>query len=385
MAAKGLGTWIWNYARWPDFTWSRAKLAAPLAAARRAQGEVAGMARLLGSDADLNAQLEVLAQEGVATSAIEGETFDPNALRSSLARKLGLSAAGLPMPSRSVDGLTDMLLDATTHYAKPLTLKRLCSWQAALFPTGRSGLHRIRVGKLRGKTPMRVVSGPIGREHVHYEAPPCDRLPDEMKAFLSWFNSPHRDLDGLLRAGLAHGWFELIHPFEDGNGRVGRALLDRALAQDEQRAVRLYSMSARLMAVRNDYYRALEQLSRGSLDVTDWLRWFLVQVEAAARTSEGTVRHVLRKAGFWMQHAQGTFNARQRKALNAMFDAGPAGFIGGMTNRKYAHLNHTSPATAQRDLAQLVANGCLTLTGAGRSARYVLPEETVAVDSPRAR
>ncbi len=374
MAPKHLTTkWIWQLAGWPSFTWDAAALSARLAAARRAQGEVAGMARLLDAHTDLNAQLEVLTREGVATSAIEGEKLDASSLRSSLARRLGLPTAGLPPAPRYAEGLVEMLLDATREYERPLTLKQLCAWQAALFPTGRSGLTEIRVGKLRADDPMRIVSGPIGRERVHYEAPPGEGLDVEMKKFLSWFNAVPSGLDGLLRAGLAHAWFELIHPFEDGNGRVGRALLDRALAQDEARSSRLYSMSAQLEAVRDEYYDALGEMSRGGLDVTAWLRWFLVQVEAAARSSDATVQRVLFKARYWTQHAAKPLNERQRKALNALLDAGPGGFIGGMTNRKYASLTRASPATAQRDLAQLVELGCLVLAGAGRAAHYELP------------
>jgi Fic family protein len=373
MATKHLDKWIWQDAAWPNFTWDAARLSAPLAAARRAQGEVAGMAKLLDADADLAAQLEVMTREGVATSAIEGESLDPDTLRSSLARRLGLPTAGLPPATRSAEGLGDVLLDATRDYARPLTLKLLCDWQAALFPTGRSGLHEIRTGELRGADPMRIVSGPIGREHVHYEAPPRERLNAEMEDFLAWFNAPPAGLDGVLRAGLAHAWFELVHPFEDGNGRVGRALLDRALAQDEGRAARLYSMSARFAAVRDEYYDALGKLSRGSLDATEWLAWFLAQLEAAAKSSELTVQKVLFKARYWVKHASKPLNERQKKALNALLDAGPRGFVGGLTNKKYAGLTHTSPATAQRDLAQLVESGCLVLVGAGRGARYELP------------
>jgi Fic family protein len=222
---------------------------------------------------------------------------------------------------------------------------------------------------------MQIVSGPIGRERVHYEAPPRDRLEDKMKRFLAWYNKPPQGIDGLVRAGLAHAWFEIIHPFEDGNGRVGRALLDRTLAQDERRAVRLYSMSARFMIVRDDYYSALERTSMNGLDVTEWLHWFLEQFTAAALASEQTVAHVLRRARFWMKHAKTPMNVRQRKALNVLLDAGPQGFLGGMTNRKYAHLTKTSPATAQRDLAELVETGSLVLIGAGRSARYELPAD----------
>jgi Fic family protein len=195
-----------------------------------------------------------------------------------------------------------------------------------------------------------------------------------MRQFLAWYNRPPDGLDGLIRAGLAHAWFELIHPFEDGNGRVGRALLDRALALDERRSVRLYSMSARIMIVRDDYYTALEQLSRNGLDATHWLLWFLEQVAQAIRASESTVANVVRKARFWVLHGQDSLNARQRTVLNVLPDAGPGGFVGGMTNRKYSHLTKTSAATAQRDLAELVTLNCLVLTGAGRSARYELAE-----------
>ena len=372
MAAKPLTRWIWQRPEWPDFTWNSQRLAQPLSAARRAQGELAGMARLLDPDTDLIAQLEVLTSEGVATSAIEGERFDPNAVRSSLARRLGLPTAGLPAPQRSVEGLVDVLLDATQRLNRPLTLKMISAWQAALFPAGRSGLSKIRVGTLRGPAPMRIVSGPVGRQRVHYEAPPRRGLEQEVRRLLTWFNERPAHVDGLLRAGLAHAWFELIHPFEDGNGRVGRALLDRAIAQDENRSSRLYSLSARFMAVRDDYYAALQALSHRTLDATDWLQWFLEQVVAACTDSAHTVERVLQKARFWIRHGQSALNSRQRKALNALLDAGPGGLVGGMTNRKYAHLNHVSPATAQRDLAELADRGILRAQGAGRSVRYEL-------------
>jgi len=364
--------WIWQHPKWPTFIWNVAALSPALSRARRVQGELAGVARLLDAKLDLSAQLEVLTLEGLTTSAIEGETLDPNALRNSIARRLGLPTAGLPRPSRSVDGLVEVLLDATQAFREPLTLKRLNAWQAALFPTGRSGIHEIRVGALRGKEPMRIVSGPIGRERVHYEAPPHDRLDREMRVFLDWFNAPPAGLDTLLRAGLAHAWFEIIHPFEDGNGRVGRAILDMALAQDEQRSTRLYSLSARFMDQREAYYEALERTSSGDLDVTPWLSWFLEQVQAATRSSESLVHSVLKKARFWMQHAQSELNERQLKALNRLLDAEPGGFVGGLTNKKYASLTRASPATAQRDLADLVEKGCLIAVGGGRSARYEL-------------
>ena len=374
MAAKPLKPWIWQRPEWPEFYWDSARLARPLANARRAQGELIGMARLLDPDSGLRAQLEVLTSDGVATSAIEGERLDPNAVRSSLARRLGLPTAGLPAPPRSVEGLVDVLIDATQKLDKPLTVKMLGNWQASLFPTGRSGLTKIRVGQLRGTARMQIVSGPIGKQLVHYEAPPRPRLERELKRFVQWFNAPPADLDGLLRAGVAHAWFELFHPFEDGNGRVGRALLDRALAQDENRSVRLYSLSARFMAARNEYYDALQALSRGTLDATDLLRWFLDQIVAACADSAHTLERVLAKARFWMRHGQSRLNVRQQKALNALLDAGPDGFVGGMTNKKYAHLNRVSPATAQRDLADLAVRGVLKAQGGGRSARYELAD-----------
>jgi Fic family protein len=354
------------------FSWDTAALSPGLSRVRRAQGELSGVARLLDSKLDLSAQLEILTLEGQMTSAIEGEILNPDALRSSIARRLGLPTGGLQRPSRAVEGLVELLLDATQRHDQPLTLKRLCAWQGALFPTGRSGLLKIRVGALRGKAPMRIVSGPIGRERVHYEAPPRTRLGGELRTYLKWFNGPPAGLDTLLRAGLAHTWFEILHPFEDGNGRVGRAVLDMSLAQDEHRSVRLYSMSARFMDQREAYYAALERTSSGHLDITPWLLWFLEQVEAAIRSSELLVTTVLRKARFWMRHAQSELNERQLKALNRMLDAEPGGFEGGMTNRKYANLTKASSATAQRDLAALVDKGCLVPIGSGRSTHYKL-------------
>lgn len=380
MGANGRKRWIWQQPGWPRFAWDMAALAGPLSQARRAQGELAGLYALLDSQQDLTAtQVEVLTIEGLTTSAIEGEALEPNVLRSSIARRLGLPVAGRPPAPRAVEGLAEVLLDATQHYEQELTLRRLCAWQAALFPTGRSGLHEIRVGDLRGDDPMRIVSGPVGNERIHYEAPPRDRLEAEMRDFLEWFNHPPPDLDGLIRAGIAHVWFEILHPFEDGNGRVGRALLDMALAQDERHSIRFYSLSSRFNEQRDEYYAALERTSSGGLDITPWLEWFLRQLEVAIRSSKGTVAKVLTKARFWMRHAQTELNERQRKALNRMLEAGPEGFDGGMTNRKYANLTRASPATAQRDLADLVAKGYLVASGRGRSVRYqlVLPQSPV--------
>jgi Fic family protein len=345
---------------------------APLCApARLAQGKVLGAARLLDANLTLEAVAAILVEDGVTTSAIEGERLDLDAVRSSVARCLGLPTAGLPVPPRAVDGLIDVLLDATRHYDAPLTRKRLFGWQAALFPTGYSGLHPIRAGKLRGDEPMRVVSGSVGRERVHFVAPPSAGLGAEFDRFLTWFNAPPADLDGLVRAGLAHLWFVTLHPFEDGNGRLARAITDMALSQDERQPMRLFSLSAQILRERESYYDILEQTQRGGLDVTDWLEWFLTQVESAATAAEQTVANTLAKARFWLTHQASVLNERQRKVLNRLLDEGPDGFEGGINTRKYVGMTKTSRATAYRELTDLVGKGCLRPTAkGGRSSAY---------------
>ena len=367
------GNWIWQRAAWPHFTWDASALMGVLGRARLAQGQALGTARMLEGELGLEAWSAVLVADGVTTSAIEGETLDPRAVRSSVARHLGLPAAGLPAPSRTVEGLVDVLLDATRHHDLPLTRARLMRWHAALFPTGRSGLHDVRAGQLRGKAPMQVISGRLGREQVHFEAPPRGRLLTGLSAFLRWYASPPRGLDGLLRAGVAHLWFLTLHPFEDGNGRIARALTDMALAQDERAAVRTWSLSSRILAERDAYYALLEQTQRGGLDVTPWLSWFLEQVEEAASGAHVVAGRTVLKARFWLRHSVETLGPRQVKALNRLLDAGPGGFDGGLTARKYAGMNHCSRATATRELADLVARGCLVPNGkGGRSAAYEL-------------
>ena len=365
--------WVWQQPDWPDWRWDAAGLSADLALARRAQGEALGRTQLLSPDLDVAAQAEILLAEGLATSAIEGEQLDVQALRRSIARRLGvtLETATPPAPAGdAVEGLLDVLQDATDNWQQDLTLERLNAWQAALFPTGRSGLHEIRMGQLRGPEPMRIVSGPLHRERVHFEAPPRKGVKRELRRLIQWFNGPSRQLDGVVRAGLAHLWFEVLHPYEDGNGRVGRALLDMALAQDAGSAMRVYSVSAQLNSVRGDYYAALEIASRGSLDASAWLGFFVHQVQSAAKASEVAVGKVLDKARFWMMHGGTSMNDRQRKVVNRLLDCGRGGFEGGMTNSKYQRLTGASPATAQRDLAELARISVLTPLGAGRTARY---------------
>ena len=365
--------WVWENADWPQFRWQQATVAATLARTRLEQGKVLGTIRLLDTTLTLEAVASILVEDGLTTSAIEGERLDLAAVRSSVARHLGLSTAGLPKPPRAVDGLIEVLLDATRRYAETLTLERLCGWQAALFPTGHSGLHPIRAGQLRGEEPMQVVSGGVGRERVHFIAPPRDHLETELARFLAWFNDPPAGMDGLIRAGLAHLWFVTLHPFEDGNGRLARAITDMALAQDERQPVRFFSLSAQILRVREDYYAILEQTQRGDLDVTAWLSWFLDQVQAAANAAEQTIANTLAKARFWLQHQTTNLSERQRKALNRLLDAGRSGFEGGMNTRKYISLTKISRATAYRELADLVEKGCLVPTGkGGRSSAYVL-------------
>jgi Fic family protein len=367
--------WIWQRRAWPNFKWDDAKLANVLARARLRQGELLGAARLLDARLSREAQAQTLIQDGINTSAIEGEQINVDAIRSSVARHLGLPTAGLRAAPRSVDGLVEVLLDATSYHAKPLTQKRLFGWQAALFPTGRSGLHKIKTGALRGDDPMRVVSGPIGRQRVHFEAPPRKGLEAQLRRFLDWFNATPAQLDGLVRAGLAHLWFVTLHPFEDGNGRIGRAITDMALCQDEQRPQRLFSLSAQIMRNRDGYYAVLERTQRDGLDVTPWLVWHLEQVSLACELAGGTIAHVLAKARFWLHHQGTPINDRQRKVINVLLDAGPSGFAGGMNTRKYVSLTRASRATAYRELADLVEKGCLVPSGGGRSVSYQIRRE----------
>lgn len=378
--------WIWQRPDWPNFTFDMKVIAPILSNARSTQSRVLGKAQALGLGNLGSALAEIWVEEANATARIEGEKLDLAAVRSSVARRLGLASAGVA--SRSVEGLIDLMEDATRHWRQPLTLERLCSWQAALFPTGFAGLTKIRVGGLRTHaTPMQIVSGPIGREKVHFEAPPSKGLARELRQFLAWFRST-RDgsVDGLLRAGTAHLWFETLHPFEDGNGRVGRAVIDLALAQDAKLDQRLYSVSRRLAEKRNDYYTELASASRGTMDITRWLAWFLSQLEEACRASEGVIDLSLAKARFWLQHRHASLNERQRKAVNRILDAGPGGFEGGMSTEKYGHLVRVSRATAYRDLEELVRHGLLRQAGVGRGTRYCAAmEEWEAMPHPGKR
>lgn len=366
--------YIWQHPDWPKFRFDYGRLLVLVAGARRAQGVLLGKAAAIGLQALPGAENEVWVSEAIATAAIEGEKLNLDAVRSSVARRLGLDNQLRRPISRHVEGLLDAMADASRLWAEPLSRERLCGWQAALFPSGFSSIRQIKVGSFRDD-PIAVMSGPEGRETTHYEAPPAERLEGEVIAFLEWFNRTQGggdtpDADGLVRAGLAHLWFETLHPFEDGNGRVGRAIIDMALAQDVQQATRLLGISRRMAEARDEYYLQLERAQKGDLDVTEWLCWFVEQFRVACEESSRILDRSLEKAQFWAAHAGASLSDAQRKAVNTLLEAGPQGFDGGMSTRKYCSLTRVSPATASRDLGALTKLGLLAVTGRGKSTRY---------------
>ncbi len=328
----------------------------------------------LGLDLELAAQLESLTQEAVKTAEIEGELYNPDAVRSSIARRLGLPTAGLPSPPRSVNGLVDVLLDATDTNRSDLSSERLKAWQATLFPTGRSGLYEIGVGQWRTEA-IKIVSGRAGKEKIHYEAPPADRIDHEMQLFIAWWQKSHPDqnnTDPVIRAGVAHYWFVAIHPFADGNGRIARALSDMALAQSDGAAKRCYSLSAAIIENRDGYYAVLESTSSGQGDITAWLDWFLDCLELSLKQSKATIEKVLSLTHFWHNISDISLNDRQIKVVKKLLEAGEGGFAGGLTAKKYQGMVKGSRATLTRDLADLVDKGILLLTGERKAARYHL-------------
>ncbi|MBX3426949.1 MAG: Fic family protein [Pirellulales bacterium] len=355
---------------WPQLTWDNDQLAAPLAEVRHQQGRLLGKMETLGFDLRSEASLVVLTADVVNSSAIEGEQLDPHEVRSSIARKLGLDVAGLPLPSRNVDGVVEMMLDATQQFQEPLTADRLYGWHAALFPTGHSGIHKIDVGKWRTDEagPMQVVSGAIGKERVHFQAPTADRLAIETDQFLKWFNGS-KDIDPVLKAALAHFWFVTIHPFEDGNGRIARAIADMSLARADGSKDRFYSMSSQIESERKDYYRQLEIAQRGKLDVTAWLDWFVGCLSRAIDRSGEQLAGVLNKAHIWQRLQDRPVNERQRTVINRMLDD----WEGFLTTSKYAKLAKCSTDTALRDIRELLERGVLIQnSGGGRSTSYRL-------------
>jgi len=358
---------------WPAFEWDARAVAGALADVRHRQGLLLGRMGQLGFDLQTEAGLSVLTREVVTSSAIEGEMLNPEEVRSSIARRLGLDAAGLPNAGHDVEGIVEMMLDATRDFLAPLTDERLFAWHSALFPTGRSGMHRITVGAWRTGTsgPMQVVSGAIGKGKVHFEAPEASRLPSEMQRFLAWFDQPAAT-DPVLKAAVAYLWFVTIHPFEDGNGRIARAIADMALARADNTQERFYSMSAQIEVERKSYYQELESAQKGDVEITPWILWFLECLGRAIDRADDILAAVLHKARVWRRISGHPINDRQRVVVNRLL----GGFVGNLTSSKYAKLAKCSPDTALRDIQVLADLGVLVRNpGGGRSTSYRLTDE----------
>jgi Fic family protein len=361
---------IYERKDWPRFHWNRERLAEPLAAVRHQQGRLIGHMEALGFNLRQEAVLQTLTEDVLKSSEIEGEKLDPAQVRSSIARRLGMDIGALKPADRNVEGVVEMMLDATRHYDQPLTDERLFAWHASLFPTGRSGMTKIKAGAWRDDStgPMEVVSGPIEKEKVHFQAPKAKRLAADMRTFLDWFNA-NAHIDQVLKAGQAHLWFVTIHPFHDGNGRIARAIADMALARSENSPQRFYSMSAQIRQERAAYYNIFEQTQKGTLDITPWMEWFLGCLGRAIEGAQTTLGTVLAKARFWERIANFPINERQRVVLNRL----PDGFEGKLTTTKYAALAKCSQDTALRDILPLVERGILVRNPeGGRSTSYAL-------------
>jgi Fic family protein len=362
--------YIYEREDWPRFSWNQEKITGLLAAIRHRQGHLIGRMEALGFQMREEAILHTLTLDVLKSSEIEGEILDKEQVRSSIARRLGIDIGKFAIAGRNVEGVVEMMLDATQNYNQPLTRERLFSWHASLFPTGYSGMSKIKVAAWRddAKGPMQVVSGPVGQEKVHFEAPAANLLEKEMKAFLDWYNCDD-GTDYVLRAGIAHFWFVTIHPFEDGNGRIARAIADMTLARSEQSAQRFYSLSAQIRRERKTYYDILKSAQKGTLDITAHLEWFLNCLGRAFDGVENTLGDVFRKAGFWQSHADLSFNERQRLILNKLLD----GLEGKLTSTKWAKLAKCSQDTALRDIQDLIERGVMKKeTSGGRSTNYSL-------------
>ncbi len=362
--------YIYQRKNWTNFTWADS-VTEPLAAVRHEQGRLIGRMESLGFPLRQEVNLDTLTQDVLTTSEIEGEILNAELVRSSLARRLGVEIAALKPADRQIDGVVEMLLDATQNFDKPLTAPRLFGWHASLFPTGWSGMFQIDVGRWRkGNQPIQVVSGAIGKERVHFQAPPAESLEKEMISFLEWFENS-REIDPVLKSGIAHLWFVTIHPFDDGNGRIARAIADLALARSEKTNQRFYSMSAQIRTERKAYYEILEQTQKGSSDITRWLEWYIACLGRAIEGAHSIQTAVLKRAHFWSSFAQVALNERQSKVLNILLDK----FEGKLTSSKWAKLAKCSQDTAHRDISELVERGILKKDAAGgRSTSYSLVE-----------
>jgi Fic family protein len=363
--------YIYEQTGWPNLVWDDQRLAGLLAQVRFKQGKLIGRMEGLGFNLQAEAQLQTLTLDVLKSSEIEGENLNPDQVRSSIARRLGMDIAGLVPADRNVEGIVEMMLDASQNYEAELNQERLYGWHAALFPTGRSGMHRIVVGAWRNNTkedPMQVVSGPMGREKVHFQAPDADKLDEEMKGFLNWFNSTFH-IDPVIKAAVAHLWFVTIHPFDDGNGRIGRAIMDLQLSRADNSNLRFYSMSSQIRKERNQYYEMLEQTQKGELNITLWIEWFLGCLDQAINATDDILKIVLQKAKFWERYNTNMLNDRQKLMLNKLID----GFDGKLNSSKWAKITKTSADTALRDINQLIEAGVLKKEeGGGRSTSYVL-------------
>ena len=361
---------IHQLGNWPNFTWKIEEFVNLLSEVRNLQGRLIGKMELLGFDLRNEALLETLTLDILKSTEIEGEILNPDQVRSSIARRLGMEIAGSVESDRNVDGMVEMMIDATQNCYNPLTVERLFDWHAALFPTGRSGMYRIIVGDWRKDTtgPMQVVSGAMGKEKVHFQAPDSSQVEKEMRQFLEWFNKAE-GIDWVLKAAIAHLWFVTIHPFDDGNGRITRALTDMLLAQSDKSTQRFYSMSAQIRIERKQYYEILEKTQKGNLDVTEWIKWFLSCLINALNSTDIVLRRILFKADFWQKHSATIINERQQKLLNKIID----GFDGKLTSSKWARIAKCSKDTAIRDINDLIDKGLLQKEEAGgRSTNYEL-------------
>lgn len=368
---KGI-KYIWQLSNWSDFTWQSESLLKLLGQARASQSQLLTQVKSLGFEEQTWARQELLLEETMQTASIEGENYQRDSVRSSIIKYLGLPGGENKKTEPQIDGLVQVLLDATQNYHQPLTRERLFSWHAALFPTGYSGLYKIEVGQWRSEG-VAVVSGAIGREEIHYEGLPAKMIEREMNKFLSWWEQSEQ-LDGLLRAAVAHLWFIMIHPFADGNGRLARVLAEMALAQDEKIGVRYYSLSSQLMYKRAEYYQILHDSQGLQTDITAWLEWFLQTFIKAIERSKKIMKLVLEKAEFWQKHGQVELNKRQVKVINKLLDIGRGNFKGGLTTRKYAAITKVSKATAFRELDDLLKKKIIArnLGNKGRNVSYNL-------------
>lgn len=372
IAENKMARYIHLLSKWPDFKWSHEQVLPELAAVRHKQGRLKGYMEVLGFVLRNETTLHTLTLDVLKSTEIEGEFLNSDQVRSSIARRLGMDIAGLVPADRNVDGVVEMMLDATQNFKKPLTKERLFAWHASLFPTGRSGMYKITVGDWRDneKGPMQVVSGAMGKEKVHFEAPEAKRLEKEMTLFLKWLNKKD-GLDAVIKSAIAHFWFVSIHPFDDGNGRIARAIADMHLTKADGDQQRFYSMSAQIRADRKGYYNILEKTQSGSLDITKWLLWYLHCLDQALNVSEKVLKSVLNKTRFWDTHRNTTINERQRLLINKLFD----GFDGKLNSSKWAKIAKCSADTALRDIQDLMTKKILKKEAAGgRSTNYVLKE-----------